>query len=118
MNYQLKKKLFILVLLQLSIFIFSFVLYHKVSMLSYINISFYITSALLLTSLLLYTIQSGFFDVISRSFSFAFQRGINKRRFDEIPSLSELVAVNQRPLVFYGLGTGLLMVIALIIYYI
>ncbi|WP_066252148.1 DUF3899 domain-containing protein [Neobacillus drentensis] len=117
MNYQLKKRLFILALLQLSILIVSFFLDHKIALLSYINISFYFTSALLLTSLLLFTIHSGFFDVISRSFSFAFQRGQNKRRFDEIPPLSELITVNQRPLVFYGLGTGLFMGIALFFYY-
>jgi hypothetical protein len=116
-NYQLKKRLVILALLQLFILIVSFVLDHKIALLSYINISFYFTSALLLLSLLLFTIHSGFFDAISRSFSFAFQRGQNKRRFDEIPPLSELITVNQRPLVFYGLGTGLFMGIALFFYY-
>jgi Domain of unknown function (DUF3899) len=116
-NYQLKKRLVIMVLLQFSIIIVSLVFYHKVSLLSYINISFYLTSALLLTALLVYTIHSGFFDVISRSFSLAFQRGHNKRRFDEIPPLSELVTVNQKPLVVYGLVNGMFMGIALFIYY-
>ncbi|WP_420490157.1 DUF3899 domain-containing protein [Neobacillus drentensis] len=117
MNYQLKKSLLILSISQLTIIAISFIAYHKVSLLSYINISFYFTAVLLLTSLLVYTIHSGFYDVISRSFSFAFQRGQNKRRFDEIPPLSELVTFNQKPLVFYGLINGLFMAIALVIYY-
>lgn len=117
MKYQLKKRLLIVALTQLVIIAISFITYHRVSLLIYINISFYITAVLLLTSLLVYTIHSGFFDVISRSFSLAFERGQNKRRFDEIPPLSELVTFNQKPLVFYGLMNGLLMILALIIYY-
>ncbi|MFP5110930.1 DUF3899 domain-containing protein [Bacillaceae bacterium C204] len=117
MNYQLKKRLLIVVLTQLVIIAISFITYHKVSLLIYINISFYFTAVLLLTSLLVYTIHSGFFDVISRSFSLAFERGPNKRRFEEIPPLSELVTFNQKPLVFYGLMNGLLMTLALVIYY-
>ncbi|MBV7508517.1 DUF3899 domain-containing protein [Bacillus sp. sid0103] len=117
MTYLLKKRLLILSLSQLAIISISFIAYHKVSLLSYINISFYFSAVLLLTSLLVYTIHSGFYDVISRSFSFAFQRGQNKRRFDEIPPLSELVTFNHKPLVFYGLIIGLFMAIALVIYY-
>ncbi|MEH7085239.1 DUF3899 domain-containing protein [Neobacillus drentensis] len=117
MNYQLKKRLLILAFTQLVIILISFLNYHKISLLSYINISFYFSAGLLLTSLLVFTIHSGFYDVISRSFSFAFQRGQNKRRFDEIPPLSELVTFNQKPLVFYGLINGLFMLIALVIYY-
>ncbi|MFL6557091.1 MAG: DUF3899 domain-containing protein, partial [Bacillus sp. (in: firmicutes)] len=100
MNSLLKKRLFIIALFQLTIIIISFISHHKVSLLSYINISFYVTSALLLSSLLVYTINSGFYDVISRSFSLAFQRGQNKRRFEDIPPLSGLVTFNQKPLVF------------------
>jgi len=116
-NYLLKKRLFIKALTQLEILAISFITYHRVSLLIYINITFYITAVLLLTSLLVYTIHSGFFDVISRSFSLVFERGQKKRRFDEIPPLSELVSFNQKPLVFYGLINGLFILIALVIYY-
>jgi hypothetical protein len=65
------------------------------SLLSYIDISFYVSALLLLISLLLYTINSGFFDVIGKSFNLAFSRGHNKRNFHDIPALSELITINQ-----------------------
>ncbi|MGG1676578.1 DUF3899 domain-containing protein [Neobacillus sp. NRS-1170] len=117
MNSRLRKRLITVAFTQLSIFTLSFIFYHEISLLSYINISFYITASFLLTSLLLYTIHSGFYDVISRSFSHAFTRGQNKRKFDEIQGLSELVTIDQKPPLFYGLVNGLLMVLALFAYY-
>jgi hypothetical protein len=112
-----KKRLIILAIIQLVIVTISFIFYRKVSLLSYINISFYFSSLLLLTSLLLFTVHSGFYDVITRSFSYAFSRGHNKRRFDEIPRLSELVTIDEKPLLFYGLVNGLFMAIALLVFY-
>jgi hypothetical protein len=117
MNFQIRKKIIIITIFQISIFVFSFIFYHKISLLSYINISFYLSAALLLTSLLVYTVHSGFFDVIFRSFNLAFSRGDAKRKWDDIPALSDLVSVNNRPLLFYGLVNGVLMLIALFIYF-
>lgn len=117
MNFRFKKRLIILAFTQLAIVVTSFIIEHKISLLSYINISFYITSFFLLTSLLLFTIHSGFYDVISRSFNLVFSRGQNKRSFEEIPRLSELITVDQKPLLFYGLLNAFFMVIALFIYY-
>jgi len=118
MNQKVKRKLIILAASQVLIFALSFINYHNISLLSYIDISFYISAALLLTSLLVYTIQTGFFDVISKSFNMAASRGKNKRRFDEITPLSELISFNQKPLLFYGLIVGFLMLIALAFYYV
>ena len=118
MNFRNKRKMLILALFQIVILTISLFYYHEISLLSYINISFYISSALLLTSLLVYTIHSGFFDVISKSFNIAFTRGKDKRSWDEVPALSELIKVNQMPLLFYGLTTGFFMLIALFIYYV
>ncbi|MGZ4159823.1 MAG: DUF3899 domain-containing protein [Neobacillus sp.] len=117
MNFRFKRKLLISALFQIAILIISLITYHKISLLSYINISFYFSAGLLITSLLLYTIHTGFFDVISKSFNHAFTRGKDKRSWDEIPSLSELITVNQQPLLFYGISTGLFMLIALFVYY-
>ncbi len=117
MNFRARKKLLILSLTQLTIIILSFIIYHKVSLLSYINISFYFSAAFLLAALLIYTINGGFYDVISRSFNLAFSKTDKKRKFEEIPGLSELITINEKPLLFHGLVTGLLMGIALIAYY-
>ncbi len=117
MNFRLKRNLLVLALTQFFIFILSFITYKKVSLFSYINISFYVSSSLLLTSLLLYTIQNGFFDVIARSFNMFFSRGHGKRTFSEIPNLSEMVTINRKPLLLYGLINASLMVLALFVYY-
>jgi len=116
-NFRLKKKLYTLIFTQLAIFIISFIYYRNFSLISYINISFLISAALLLTALLLYTIHTGFYDAISRSFNLVFSRGKEKRKFEDIPRLSEMVTIDEKPLLFHGLMNGLLMLIALMVYY-
>jgi hypothetical protein len=118
LKFRLKRRLLILASLQLGIFAISFFISHKITLVSYIDISFYITAALLITSLLIYTIRTGFYDVISKSLNFSFSRGQGKRKFNEVPSLSELVTISPKPALFYGSFTGLFMLIALVCYYI
>ncbi|MDP4085134.1 MAG: DUF3899 domain-containing protein [Bacillota bacterium] len=117
MTNKLKRKFLILALLQILIFALSFIFNHKISLLSYINISFYIAFFLLISSLLIYTIQTGFFDVMFKSFHLSFSKGEERKKFSEITPLSELVAIDRKPLLFYGLIIGLLMGIGLIFYY-
>ncbi|NEX78865.1 DUF3899 domain-containing protein [Bacillus thermocopriae] len=117
MYYRLRKRIALIAFTQLFIMILSLIMYHNISILSYINISFYISSALLLTSLLVYTIQSGFFDTISKSFNLAFSKGDKNRKFHEIPGISELITFDNKPLFFYGFVNFLLMLIALAFYY-
>ncbi|MBI0579728.1 DUF3899 domain-containing protein [Neobacillus cucumis] len=118
MNFRFKKTLIISAAFQLLIISLSFIFYQKVSLLSYINISFYISFALLLFSLVLFTVKTGFFDAIAKSFNLAATRGKEKRSLSEIPSLSEMVTINQKPFVFHGIITGFLMFIALGFYYV
>ncbi|WP_420491972.1 DUF3899 domain-containing protein [Neobacillus drentensis] len=117
MNYRLRKRLLILALTQLLILIISLLSKKGFSLLSYIDISFYVSSLLLLTFLLLYTINSGFYDGIGKSFNLAFSRGQNNRKFEDIPALSELITFNQSPLLFHGLANFLLMLISCCLYY-
>jgi len=118
-NFQFKKRLIIITLFQAAIIIFSFIFYHKLSLLSYINIAFYISFSLLILFLAIFTTQAGFYDVIGKSFNYAFSRDITKqkRKFTDIPSLSEMITLNKRPFLFYGLINGLFMLIALLVYY-
>lgn len=114
---QFVKKFLILALLEFSIIILSVIFHHNITLLNYINISFYFSAAFLLSSLLVYTIQTGFFDVISKSFNRAFTKGRDRRSWDETPALSELVTFSQKPLLFYGTIIGIFMLIALFTYY-
>lgn len=116
-NDRLKKRIMLVAFTQVFIIILSIITYHNISILSYINISFYISSALLLSSLIVYTIQSGFFDTISKSFNLAFSRGNNKRKFQDVPGISELITFDNKPLFFYGFVNFLLMLLALAFYY-
>ncbi|MED4227359.1 DUF3899 domain-containing protein [Neobacillus cucumis] len=117
MRLNFKKNLIILVITQLIIFIILLLSDHKITLIHYIDISFYFTAGFILLSLLLYTIHSGFYDVISKSFNVAFSRDREKRKFKNVPGLSELITLNEKPLLFHGLFNGLLMTAALIAYY-
>lgn len=117
MSVRLKKRILIAVFIQVLIVIFSLIIFRKLTLLSYINISFCFSFSLLLTALLVYTIQGGFFDVISRSFNYFFSRGDAKRKLEDIPRLSELITFNKKPLLIHGAITGLLMIFSLVLYY-
>ncbi|WP_102261872.1 DUF3899 domain-containing protein [Mesobacillus jeotgali] len=105
---------------QVLIFILSLVYQQSITLLSYINVSFYIASALLFSSLIVFTVNSGFFDAISYSFRTVFagkEEGEKKKSFDEMTPLSELITFNANPLFMVGLTDFMLMIAALIIYY-
>lgn len=105
---------------QLLILILSLVYHQSISLLGYINISFYIASTLIFLSLIVFTVNSGFFDAISYSFRSVFtgkEDGEKKKSFDEMTPLSELVTINANPLLLVGLFNFILMLAALFIYY-
>jgi uncharacterized membrane protein SpoIIM required for sporulation len=105
---------------QAIILLLSFVYQGSITLLSYINFVFYIASALLFTSLLVYTVNSGFFDTMSYSFRSVFARkeeGEKQKSFEEMTPLSELVTFNANPLLIIGLLDLALMLGALYIYY-
>lgn len=114
---KIKRKLTVLLLFQLVILATSMIFQHKITLLSYINISFYFSSALLFSALLTYTIQTGFFDVMSKSFTMVFSKGDEKKSYKDITPISELVSINQKPLLLYGALIGVFMLIALFVYY-
>jgi hypothetical protein len=102
------------------IMLFSLVYQQSISLLSYINISFYIASFLLFTSLIVFTVNSGFFDSFSHSFRTVFAgkgEGEKKKSIDEMTPLSELVTFNANPILVVGLLDFFLMLAALSFYY-
>jgi hypothetical protein len=111
------KKIGIFFILQIVIFITSILYYNKVSLINYINITFYFASAFLFCALLIYVIHSGFFDVVTKGFTKAFSRNDENFRLDEITPLSKLVSISQKSLLQYGLLLFICMLIALAIYY-
>ncbi|CAM3770272.1 DUF3899 domain-containing protein [Mesobacillus thioparans] len=105
---------------QLVVLFLSYIYYRNLTLLTYINISFYIASALLFTSLIVYTINSGFFDTMSNSFRTVFakkEEGGKKKAFEEMTPLSELVTFNANPLLIIGIMNFAFMLAALYVYY-
>ncbi len=117
MQKSLIKHLLCFIILQFFILIIELLHYNEISILYYINISFYVSAALFLIALFVFVIQTGFFDVVKKAFTIAFSRAHENEKMGELRPLSKLVAINHKPLFFHGLLTGLCMGIALIFYY-
>ncbi len=116
----LKTKLNLAFLLcsQLIIFILMF-FSNSISLLSYINKSFYITSLLLFISLAIFTVNTGFFDVVTKSFRLIFAgKDVTRETVDEMRPLSQIITINYSPLLFIGFINLALCLAALFFYYI
>ena len=87
-------------------------------LINYINIIFCYASALLLSALLIYVIHTGFFDVVTKGFSKAFNRDDDKQKIADITPISKLVSLNQKPLLLHGLLLVFCMLFGLIVYYV
>ncbi|WP_075981436.1 DUF3899 domain-containing protein [Bacillus massilinigeriensis] len=105
---------------QIAIICFSFVQNKDDFLLAYINISFYFSFFLLLISLSIYTIQSGFFNTMVasfRRFGKAHRRQIEEKEIDTITPYSELITFSQFPILVLGLLNGGICGIALFFFY-
>lgn len=112
------KKIGIFFIIQLVIFITLLLYNNKVTLINYINITFYFASAFLLIAMLVYVIRSGFFDIVSKGFTKAFARNNEDIKLAEITPLSKLVTISQKALFLHGLLLFLCMLVALVIYYV
>lgn len=113
-----KLKLALLLCSQLIIFILMF-FSNSISVLSYINNSFYISSLLLLISLAIFTVNTGFFDVVTKSFRLIFAgKDVTRETEDEMRPLSQIITIKYSPLLFVGFINLALCLAALFFYYI
>jgi hypothetical protein len=112
------KTIGIFIIIQIVIFITSLLYNNKVTLINYINITFYFASAFLLSALLIYVTRSGFFDVVTKGFTKAFSRNNEDIKLAEITPLSKLVSISQKSLFLHGLILFICMFVALILYYV
>ncbi|GEN89631.1 DUF3899 domain-containing protein [Oceanobacillus sp. FSL W8-0428] len=96
----------------LFIFLFCFIFYHRVDLLSYINVSFIIGAALILYAMAGYVIKGRFFDIVFYSFQHFFSRMSDSDR----RPLSELVPQKYMIPFITGIITLLLMLGSLFFY--
>ncbi len=100
--------------LLMTIFL-SITVYNQLSLLHFINISFYFSSAYIFIGLLLFVTNQGFFDGISYGFRKLYR---NKEEHKEpIIPLSELISVSHTKLLHSGIILLLIMLVALWFYY-
>lgn len=112
-----KKILYGFLTSQLAVLLLSLFFHQKLTLLIYINISFYIASMIIFASLLVFTVNSGFFDTMSYSFRTIFS-GEKKKQMNEMTPLSEMIGINANPLLIVGLMNFFLMLAGLVVYYI
>ncbi|MBD1383050.1 DUF3899 domain-containing protein [Metabacillus arenae] len=99
----------------------SFIIYKRISLVDFINISFIISGLLILFSLLLVVVNGGFFDGVSYGFRRLFQSGgktITKKEVEEMIPLSEMIDIEYAPILFAGILLGIIMLAGLFIYYV
>ncbi|MCM3595236.1 DUF3899 domain-containing protein [Metabacillus idriensis] len=102
------------------VFMLSLLFYGEITLLHYINISFYISGILLFISLFLLVAEGGFFDGITQGFRRTFQsKGSNleKEEVEEMRLFSELLSIEYMPFLLAGLLLAATMLAGLMLYY-
>lgn len=114
-----KTTLLIVIPLLLSFFLPIFLGY-QLSLKSFINILFSISSMYLFLTLLTFTVKSGFYDAVTfsfRRFFIANGKNLSNKEADHIIPLSNLITFDQTPFLFSGLTLFVIMLVSLFIYY-
>ncbi|MGM7719570.1 DUF3899 domain-containing protein [Metabacillus sp. Hm71] len=114
-------KTFTLFILSLcATILLSFLIYHKLTLLYFINISFFIAGSFLFLALLTMTVKGGFFDGITYGFRRTFVskgKELSKDEIQEMTPVSEMITFHYSPFLRNGLLMLAVMLIALFIYY-
>lgn len=117
MKKQINQIIILFSISQTIIFLLSFLILKDISLLHYINISFYIGSIFIFLSLLIITVNSGFFDVVSNSFRLFFAgKSMTKKEVEEMRPLSKVITFNYSPIFMNGVLIIIFMLVALYIY--
>ncbi|MDQ0217528.1 DUF3899 domain-containing protein [Peribacillus cavernae] len=112
------KRIFIwMAVVLILVFLFSLIFFREISLLHFIDISFYISGGLLTLSLLTMVIQKGFFDAIFFSFRTVFESSRDRQLKEEKTPLSELISFRYNSCLMVGLFLLLIMLAALFFYY-
>lgn len=113
-----KNKLFSLTVATLLVtLILSLLVHQEISLLHFLNISFYFCYTYISIGLLLYIVNNGFFDGISYSFRKMFRRNNKEAETEEIVPLSEMVTIPHSLLLKSGVILVFIMCISLVFYY-
>ena len=95
----------------------SLTVHGQLSLLHFINISFYFSSTYIFIGLLIFVTNQGFFDGISHGFRKLFKSNTNEADKNEIVPLSQLISIPHAQLLYSGLIVLLIMFVCLWFYY-
>ncbi|MFJ5622422.1 DUF3899 domain-containing protein [Peribacillus loiseleuriae] len=112
-----KTMIWTMVMVLLSL-ILSLVLYHEITLRSFLDMIFYITGCLLTFSLFTLVLQKGFFDVIHYSFRKVLpSKSTEREEESEMRRLSDLITLNLSIPFSTGFILLLILIIGLYVYY-
>ena len=97
----------------------SLIFHQDLSLLNFINMTFYISGGLILLSLVTFVVQRGFFDIVFYSFRRVFQiqnQHIGEEK-EDIPKLSDIISLSSSYSLVLGLIMLCIMLLSLAIYY-
>lgn len=113
----MKKKALIFLILQIIIVAWMLLSDKSISLVSYINMSFFVGGTLIFIGLLVYIVSNGFFDIFTMSMRKVFTLKRNMEDVESMRAPSQLLDFPTAPFFQIG-GTILLgMVVALLFYY-
>lgn len=97
----------------------SLIFHQALSLLNFINMTFYISGGLILLSLVTFVVQRGFFDVVFYSFRRVFQiqnQHVGEEK-EDIPKLSDIISLSSSFSLVLGLIMLCIMLLSLAVYY-
>ncbi|WP_153722770.1 MULTISPECIES: DUF3899 domain-containing protein [Sporosarcina] len=114
----MKSTIIVFFITQIVIFVSIWVFFDKLSLLNYINTSFFISFLTLFIGAVMYIIRTGFFDFFMQSTRKVLARKGQKEAIESMRPFSETLPASPAWFFLAGLPSFVLMLIALIIYYI
>ncbi|ALC86287.1 hypothetical protein AM499_10915 [Bacillus sp. FJAT-22090] len=113
----MKTKIVYFLGLQLLIFILIIIVYGKLNLVSYANMSFYVGGTITFFGFLTYVVSGGFFDFFTESTRKVFTPKHFKKHASEMRLPSEIFSFPHKPIIALGLSSLFCMCIALFVYY-
>ncbi|PID14906.1 hypothetical protein CSV63_10705 [Sporosarcina sp. P34] len=113
----MKRTIIVFLLLQLVIVISVYSVYDEISLLGYINVSFFVSGFLLFIGAVVFIIRSGSFDFFTKSTRKIFALKGQREALDSMRVPSETISMSPAWFFAAGIPTFLLMIVALLVYY-
>ncbi|MBY0223593.1 DUF3899 domain-containing protein [Mammaliicoccus sciuri] len=113
----MKSNIIIFSISQVVILIFIWLIYGQWSLLGYINVSFFVSGLLLLIGGIVFIIRTGSFDFFMKSMQKVLARKGQREALESMRVPSEAMSVRSAWFFMAGLPSFVLMLLALVLYY-